>query len=232
MFFRNVFVIVSSFAFGVNTRDLEMENAMNTYNLQDTEKIILKIIHKYHKRHIIPAQDDVRKEAKEEYQKKFKRILENVLFNGTIKSLIYQNLIKKEKASEAAPPYKKLIILRITTEGINRAIQEELSELAGKTERSITSALNYITETKNEVKDIKNDFQKLQSDFYGRLIQIFSIFVAIFSFILVGFTQIPILVGIERDFWANLSNVSAVFFPLTGVLIILLIATSIVIKYT
>lgn len=85
---------------------------------------------------------------------------------------------------------------------------------------------------RDEVTDIKKDIEDIRKEFYGRILQIFGIFVSIFAFIIVGFTQIPVLVGIERDFWTNLSNVSAVFFPLLAVLLILMGATAIIVKKT
>ena len=79
-----------------------------------------------------------------------------------------------------------------------------------------------INEKFTKIERIENEIENIKSDFYTKILEIFGIFVAIFSFIIIGFSDIPRLVDPAKDFWYNFYNVSAVFFPLTIVLIILL----------
>ncbi len=155
---------------------------------------------------------------------------------------------------------KKKKFYKLTRKGISR-IQDELKGLTFKQfrerwtevigridgqaqkvseiENNIEEIFSKVTEMRDEVKktkvnviQIKNEVDVIRKEFYGRILQIFSIFVAVFAFIIVGFTQIPILVDINKDFGANLLNVSAVFLPLLGVLLILMIAAAWIVKRT
>ena len=99
-------------------------------------------------------------------------------------------------------------------------------------EEIIEKKFSTIEQIGNEVERIRDELKKVQSEFYGKIIQIFSIFVAIFAFIIVGFTQIPHVVSVEKEWLHNLGNASAVFIPIVLCIIILLFFVNRIIKKT
>jgi len=116
--------------------------------------------------------------------------------------------------------------------------EKMLTEIVGRVEEQARDVENtkkeffylkkYMDNKFNEVKKIRNEFEQVRKEFYTKILEIFGIFVAIFSFIIVGFAQVPSLVKAENDWLKNLSNASAIFLPLTFVLILLLICIEII----
>lgn len=99
-------------------------------------------------------------------------------------------------------------------------------------EKKISSQYSDFKKTSEEIQDVRDDSKRIQSEFYGKIIEIFSIFVAIFAFIIVGFTQIPSIVDVEKIWYINLLNASSVFIPLLVCIIILLLFVNWIIKKT
>jgi len=141
---------------------------------------------------------------------------------------------------------EEIVSYSIAAKGITKILEKELKgkrERLGKHERILFDLGKQMADQSAQVKEekqaidtikleindkftkierIENEIRNIKSDYYTKILEIFGIFVAIFSFIIIGFADVPRLVDPTKDFWYNFYNVSAVFFPLTIVLIILL----------
>lgn len=71
-----------------------------------------------------------------------------------------------------------------------------------------------------EIENTRDNFDKKIDNFYGKLIEIFGVFIALFSFIILG---INASFKCEGDFIDKLVCSSAIFLPITLVMIILVL---------
>jgi len=110
---------------------------------------------------------------------------------------------------------------------LSKRITEQADDVL-QTKQMINKTFNEIKDIDEKIKNIKEEFYDVRENFYTKEIEIFGIFVAIFSFIIIGFTQIPSVVKAENSWIVNLSNASAIFIPLTIVLVILIVMIGIV----
>jgi len=225
-------------------------------NIKYTQDLILETIYGYYKQNIFFTEEKIKKDVKIKFKERYNEPLDDTVFNGAFSGLLMEKNIepweipipeekrlKTDKNGKLISYKEKNIFLKMTPKGITKVLDKELyqkveeakksiEEVEQKVGKKIDNTILYMESIRDEVTDIKKDIDDIRKEFYGRILQIFGIFVSIFAFIVVGFTQIPLLVGIEKDFWTNLSNVSAVFFPLLAVLLILMGATAIIVKKT
>jgi len=225
-------------------------------NVEYAQDLILETIYGYYKQNIFFTEEKIKKDVKIKFKERYNEPLDNTVFDSALSGLLMgKNIepyeipipedqrLKTDKTGKLISYKEKNIFLQMTPKGITKVLDKNLShkveeakksieEVEQKVGKKIDDTILYMENIKKEVTDIKKDIEDIRREFYGRILQIFGIFVSIFAFIIVGFTQIPVLVGIERDFWSNLFNVSAVFFPLLIVLLILMGATAIIVKKT
>lgn len=212
------------------------------------QNLIITLLNK--KPDFYPNKKDLKNRVKKEYKKYFDNEIENNIYNHAFNDLIHRKEIetkkyttphKKESKEKGFTVLKQVEVVRITTKGVTQAIKKELISSAEEMKESmkeikqdmdhrIDSNIVYMNSIKTDVEEIKEDIEIIRKQFYGRILEIFGIFVTVFSLIIIGFTQVPNIVGINLGFWQNISNVTVIFFPLLIVLLILMGVTSLIIK--
>ncbi len=199
-----------------------------------------------------PNKKDLKNRVKREFKKHFNEDLQDNIYRHAFNNLINRKEIEikkytipheKKSKEKGYPVLTQVKVVRITTKGVTKAIKKELIisaeeikesmiEIKNDMNKRIDSNTSYMESIRTDVEEIKEDIEIIRKQFYGRILEIFGIFVTIFSLIIIGFTQVPNIVGIELGFWQNLSNVSAIFFPLLVVLLILMSITFLIVKKT